>query len=93
MPSVLLFEGNVLENNWIDGQVGFAILFQALSQDGDAPWSTIQDITVRNNIIKNSTSGINILSRVTIIRRHSGRAVAPDSVLEQPVPECRSEPG
>lgn len=62
----LLFEGNILENNWIDGQVGFAILFQALSQDGHAPWSTIQDITVRNNIIKNSTSGINILSRVQI---------------------------
>ena len=62
----LLFEGNVLENNWIDGQVGFAILFQALSQDGNAPWSTIQDITVRNNIIRNSTSGINVISRVTI---------------------------
>ena len=62
----LLFEGNVLENNWMDGQVGFAILFQALSQDGQAPWSTIQDITVRNNIIKNSTSGINVLSRVEV---------------------------
>ena len=62
----LLFEGNILENNWIDGQVGFAIVFQALSQDGNAPWSTIQDITVRNNIIRNSTSGINVLSRVTI---------------------------
>ncbi len=62
----LLFEGNILENNWVDGQVGFAILFQALSQDGNAPWSTIQDITVRNNIIRNSTSGIDVISRVTI---------------------------
>lgn len=60
----VLFEGNVLENNWIDGQVGFAILFQAVSQDGAAPWTTVQDVTVRNNIVKNSTSGVNVISRV-----------------------------
>ena len=59
----LLFENNVLENNWIDGQVGYAILFQAISQDGLAPWTSIQDITVRNNIIRNSTSGVYLLSR------------------------------
>jgi hypothetical protein len=65
----VLFESNVLENNWIDGQVGYAILFQALTQDGAAPWSTIQDVTVRNNVIRNSTSGVHILSR-----RESGGA-------------------
>ena len=27
-------EGNVLENNWTDGQTGYAILFQTVSQDG-----------------------------------------------------------
>jgi hypothetical protein len=59
----LLFEGNVLENNWADGQAGFAILFQAMTDDATAPWVTIQDITVRNNIIKNTTSGIHLLSR------------------------------
>ena len=59
----VLFEGNVIENHWADAQVGFAILFQTVSQDNHAPWSKVHDVTVRNNIIKNSTSGLNILSR------------------------------
>ena len=62
----VLFEGNVIENHWADAQVGFAILFQTVNQDGGAPWSTIQDVTVRNNIVKNSTSGFNLLSRMRI---------------------------
>jgi hypothetical protein len=60
----VLFEGNVIENHWTDAQVGFAILFQAANQDGGAPWSRISDVTVQNNIIRNSTSGFNLLSRV-----------------------------
>ena len=62
----VLFDGNVIENHWTDAQVGFAILFQTVNQDGGAPWSKIQDVTVRNNIIKNSTSGFNLLSRMRI---------------------------
>lgn len=62
----VLFEGNVIENHWADAQVGFAILMQTVNQDGTAPWSKIQDVTVRNNVIKNSTSGLNLLSRMRI---------------------------
>ncbi len=60
----VLFEGNVIENHWTDAQAGFAVLFQAANQDGGAPWSHIADVTVRSNRIQNTTSGINILSRV-----------------------------
>ncbi len=59
----VLFEGNVIENHWADAQTGFAILFQAVSQDNHAPWSKVWDVTIRNNIIRNSTSGFNLLSR------------------------------
>jgi hypothetical protein len=61
----VLFEGNVIENHWVDAQVGFAILFQQVSQDNRALWSKVWDVTVRNNIIKNSTGGFNLLSRYT----------------------------
>ncbi len=61
----LLFEANVIENHWTDAQVGFAILMQAVSQDARAPWSTVRDITVRWNVIRNSRSGVNLLSRLT----------------------------
>ena len=59
----VLFEGNVIENHWADAQVGYAILIKGQNQDGGANWSTSQDVTIRHNVIKNVTSGINLLSR------------------------------
>jgi hypothetical protein len=61
----VLVEGNVMENNWADGQTGFALLFKAVSQDNRAPWSTMQDVTIRNNVIRNSTSGVNLAYRTS----------------------------
>ena len=61
----VLFENNVLENHWIDAQVGFAILLQTLADNNTSwNWTTVQDVTVRNNVIRNSTSGANVLARV-----------------------------
>lgn len=61
----VLFEGNVIENHWADAQTGYAILFQTLSDNNTAwAWTTVQDIMVRNNVIKNATSGATVLARV-----------------------------
>lgn len=60
----VLFEGNVIENHWADAQVGFAILFTTLADNNTSwAWTTVQDITVRDNLIQNSTSGINLSAR------------------------------
>lgn len=56
----LLVEGNVLENNWSDAQDGFAFVLKSENQEGSAPWSSSQDITVRNNFIRNTGSGFNL---------------------------------
>ncbi|MGH9841330.1 MAG: hypothetical protein ACREEM_21460 [Blastocatellia bacterium] len=56
----VLIEGNLLENNWVHGQNGFAILFTVRNQDGTAPWSVVQDVTFTNNIVRHTGSGINI---------------------------------
>lgn len=55
----MLLEGNVIESNWGDGQVGYAILFKSVNQDGTAPWSMSQDITMRYNLIRNTGAGAN----------------------------------
>jgi hypothetical protein len=93
----VLFEANVIENHWSDAQVGFAVLFQAISQDNTAPWSTVRDITVRLNSIRNSRSGVNILSRVSppgtpllppskriLFRDNSFESVGRDPITGQP---------
>ncbi|MEP6766749.1 MAG: right-handed parallel beta-helix repeat-containing protein, partial [Gemmatimonadaceae bacterium] len=59
----VIFEGNVLENHWADAQIGFAILLQSVNQDRSAPWSTVTDVLIQNNVIKNSTGGVNLLAR------------------------------
>jgi hypothetical protein len=61
----VLFEGNVLENHWADAQVGFAILLQGLSDQNTAwEWTTVSDITIQNNVIKNSRSALNVHARM-----------------------------
>ncbi len=60
----VLIEGNVLENNWVDQQAGFAILLQGLSDGGDALQNRIWDVTVRSNIIRNTAQGIALASRI-----------------------------
>jgi hypothetical protein len=57
----ILIEGNLFEHSWAHAQVGFAVLFTVRNQDGTAPWSTVEDVTFRNNIVRHSGSGINIL--------------------------------
>ena len=59
----VLIEGNLLENNWLQAQNGFAILFTVRNQDGHAPWSTIEDVTFVGNVLRHSGAGINMLGR------------------------------
>ena len=57
----VLIEGNLLENNWVSAQVGYAVLFTVRNTDGRAPWATIEDVMFRNNIVRESSAGVNIL--------------------------------
>jgi len=59
----VLIEGNLFEHNWVQAQSGFAILFTVRNQNGSAPWAVVEDVTFRNNIVRHTTSGINILGR------------------------------
>ena len=57
----VLVQCNVFEHNWVDGQVGVAIVFTPRNQDGGAPWSGVQDVTFTHNVIRGSASGFDIL--------------------------------
>lgn len=67
-------DGNTFEYNWADGQNGFAILFTVRNAGGTAPWSTVEDITFTNNVVRHTGSGINILGLDTNPGRTSQRA-------------------
>jgi hypothetical protein len=56
-------EWNLFEYNWLHGQTGSAIVLKSVNQDGRAPWSVVEDVTLRYNIIRHSGAAFNILGR------------------------------
>ena len=67
----VLFEGNVLEHCWAEGQTGFAFVLKSSSEDQGQPWDTTTDLTIRHNRV------INCLNGVSIARWSSSGPVAP----------------
>ena len=57
----VVIDGNLFEYNWPHAQNGFSILFTVRNQDGQAPWSTIEDVIFSNNLVRHVAAGINIL--------------------------------
>jgi hypothetical protein len=68
-------EGNVFENNWAQAQTGFAILFTVRNQDGNAPWSTVEDVTFSNNVVRHAASGVNVLGHDDIKASQPARRI------------------
>lgn len=62
----VLIEGNLIENNWLHSQNGFAVLFTVRNQDGSASWSAVQDVTFVRNIVRHTAAGVNVLGRDNI---------------------------
>ena len=79
----VLAEGNVLEHNWQHDQNGFAILFTVRNQDGGAPWSTVEDVTFRKNVLRHAGGGFNILAADNNFpSQQTRRILIQDNVLE-----------
>jgi len=58
----VLVEGNRFEYSWAQDQKGYAMLFTPVN-NGSAPWTAVQDITVRSNRFDHLGGGINITGR------------------------------
>ena len=55
----VVIEGNVMEHNWPDGQVGYSILFTP--RPNDSGWgAVVEDVTFSNNIVRHVSSAVNI---------------------------------
>jgi hypothetical protein len=79
----LLIEGNLFEQTWADAQVGFAILFTVRNQDGTAPWSTIEDVTFRHNIVRHASSAVSVLGTDDVYAsQHAARLLVQDNLFD-----------
>jgi len=57
----VIVQNNVFENSWAEAQDGRGIHFSLRNQDGSAPWSVVEDVVFRYNIVKNVANGISFL--------------------------------
>ena len=57
----VLVEGNLMEHVWQDAQVGYAILLTPRNQDGKAPWATVEDVTIRKNLVRHAGGALQII--------------------------------
>src|SRR5207248_6099170 len=57
----VVVDGNIMENNWLAAQAGFAIVLTPRNQDGACPWCTVQQVQFTNNLVRHVSSGFNIL--------------------------------
>ena len=73
---------NRFENNWAAAQAGFALLMTPRNQDGGAPWSIVQDITLSSNLILNVGAAFNISASDDINpSRATSRVLIRDNVV------------
>jgi hypothetical protein len=59
----VVIDGNVMENNWTDGQDGTSIVITVRNQECSANWSTVQQVTFTNNIVATGQGGMNFLGK------------------------------
>lgn len=57
----VLVDGNVIQDNWAAGEAGYSILFTPRNQEGTAPWTVVQNITIQNNVIRHVAAVFNVL--------------------------------
>jgi hypothetical protein len=57
--------GNLIENNWPQGQAGFIVVFTIRANSDTAPWTTIEDVLFQDNIVRHSAQAFNILGHDT----------------------------
>src|SRR5271157_2399961 len=58
----VLVDGNVMENNWVSGQNGFAVAL-TVRTNSSGILAVVDDITFTNNIVKNVASGFTTLAK------------------------------
>jgi hypothetical protein len=69
----VLVEGNLFENNWSDGQTGFAIVLKSINDGGRCTWCVTEDVTFRYNKIVNSPGGMNLVA----VQAYNGGGAVP----------------
>jgi hypothetical protein len=70
-----LVEHNLMEHTWAQAQSGYAVLLTPRNQDGRAPWSTVEDVVFRHNVVRRAGAGLQITGEEDDRRNASARRI------------------
>ncbi len=59
----LTLRRSTLAHSWVNAQTGYGLVLTVKNQDGGAPWSTIEDVTIEDNTVDDCVSGVQVLGR------------------------------
>jgi hypothetical protein len=54
----VLIEENVFDGSWTDAQIGAALLFKSINDQGNCNWCRTTDVTVRRSYVTHASGGI-----------------------------------
>jgi hypothetical protein len=57
----VVIRNNLFERNWTDAQSGWAIVFTTRNDEGQSPWSVVEDVLFERNVIRDTEGVFNIL--------------------------------
>lgn len=79
----VLIEGNLFEHNWVAAQGGYAILFTVRNPGSQAPWSAVEEVTFRHNVVRRVSAGINVLGFDSNPTRQTRAIVIRNNLFEE----------
>jgi len=56
----VIVDSNLIENNWVAAQPGYAVLFTPRNQDGACPWCVVESVAFTHNVVRNVSAAINL---------------------------------
>jgi len=59
----ILVQGNVIENSWVQAQLGWAFMIWSVNQDGGCGWCGTSDLLIQDNLIRNVSAGFNLAEK------------------------------
>jgi hypothetical protein len=56
----VIVRNNLFERNWTDAQNGYSILFTTRNDEGQSPWSVVEDVLFERNVVRDVENGFNV---------------------------------
>lgn len=77
----VLIQGNVIENSWVQAQLGWGFMIWSVNQDGGCTWCGTSDVLIQDNLIRNVSAAFNLAEKYATPSASTQRIAIRNNVL------------